>query len=247
MKSDTSKPPARKAHRRSSTTPTLSLLTIDSTTASDAESNGSAVWSDTYASTEREHSTQKTDSSDAGRSSLLENSGKSSRSDEKHASSRPASQAGSWDRWLDRVLSRMPYNHSRKQRTSYSYDSAASNVRSESVSRAHSPTDTSLNPDTITSQVPRPCSHTWAPTIPLSLNSRLTDRSHRIRRLHEPHQDLIIEMREAKTENPASGSGIVVLSGTRSVVCAASLRLARLCEGPLKVSTYFTLTISPQC
>ncbi|KAI7159102.1 hypothetical protein KC349_g4396 [Hortaea werneckii] len=41
-------------------------------------------------------------------------------------------------------------------------------------------------------------------------------------------------MREAETENPASGSDIVVLSGTRSVVCAASLRFAGLCEGPLK-------------
>ncbi|GAB1735474.1 hypothetical protein NU219Hw_g3103t1 [Hortaea werneckii] len=41
-------------------------------------------------------------------------------------------------------------------------------------------------------------------------------------------------MHEAKTDNPASGSSIVTLSGTRSLVCAASLRFARLCEGPLK-------------
>ncbi|KAI7706393.1 hypothetical protein KC353_g12279, partial [Hortaea werneckii] len=138
-------------------------------------------------------------------------------SDEKPASPRPASRAGSWDRWLDRVLSRMPYDNSRKKRTSYSYESLASSVRSGLSSPTHSPSNSSLHSDTVTSQVPQPDSHI-----------------HRIRRLHEPHQDLIIDLREAKTEDPASGSDIVILSGTRSVLCAASLRFARLCEGSLK-------------
>ncbi|RMY79103.1 hypothetical protein D0863_00276 [Hortaea werneckii] len=195
MKNDKSKQPARKAHSSSSTTPTPSLLTIDSTTASDAESHPTAIWSNTDVSRKTKDSTRGTDAGDTDQSSHFEDSGKSSWSDEKPASPRPASRAGSWDRWLDRVLSRMPYDNSRKKRTSCS----------------------SLDLDTITYKVPQPNSH-----IP------------RIRRLHEPHQDLIIEMREAKTEHPSPGSDIVVLPGTRSVVCAASLRFARLCQGPLK-------------
>ncbi|KAI6905150.1 hypothetical protein KC318_g12791 [Hortaea werneckii] len=234
MKNDKSKQPARKAHTSSSTTPTPSLPTIDSTTASDAESNPTAVWSDNSASRKAEDSTRGTDASDTGKSSHLEDSGKSSWSDEKHASSRPASRAGSWDRWLDRVLSRMPYDNSRKKRTSYSYDNPALSVKSELRSPTHSPADSSLDSDTIPSQVPQPGSQMWAPAISISQYSRLINRSNRIRRLHEPHQDLIIEMREAKTENPSPGSDIVFLTGNRSVACAASLRFARLCEGPLK-------------
>ncbi|KAI7368818.1 hypothetical protein KC354_g2401 [Hortaea werneckii] len=217
MKNDKSKQPARKAHSSSSTTPTPSLLTIDSTTASDAESHPTAIWSNTDVSRKTKDSTRGTDAGDTDQSSHFEDSGKSSWSDEKPASPRPASRAGSWDRWLDRVLSRMPYDNSRKKRTSCSYDSPVSSVRSESRSPTHLSTDSSLDLDTITYKVPQPNSH-----IP------------RIRRLHEPHQDLIIEMREAKTEHPSPGSDIVVLPGTRSVVCAASLRFARLCQGPLK-------------
>ncbi|KAI6870966.1 hypothetical protein KC338_g2813 [Hortaea werneckii] len=217
MKNYKSKQPARKAYRSSSTTPLPSLPIIDSTTASDAESYPSAIWSDTNASKGAEDSIQGRDVGDTDKSTRSNDSGKSSQGDEKHATPRPASRAGSWDRWLDRVLSRTPYEKSAKLKTSHSYDSTASSVRSEYRSPTHSPTDRSLSSDAITSQVPRPDSH-----------------MHRIRRLHEPHQDLIIEMREAKTEHPSSGSGIVVLSGTRSVVCAASLRFARLCEGPLK-------------
>ncbi|RMY59192.1 hypothetical protein D0865_02208 [Hortaea werneckii] len=234
MKNDKSKQPARKAHSSSSTTATPSLLTIDSTTASDAESHPTAIWSNTDVSRKTKDSTRGTDAGDTDQSSHFEDSGKSSWSDEKPASPRPASRAGSWDRWLDRVLSRMPYDNSRKKRTSYSYDSPVSSVRSESRSPTHSPTNSSLDSDTITSQVPRPDSHMWVPAFSISQGSRLTDGSNRIRRLHEPHQDLIIEMREARTDNPSSGSGIVILSGTRSVVCAASLRFARLCEGPSK-------------
>ncbi|KAI7656666.1 hypothetical protein KC318_g12272 [Hortaea werneckii] len=200
MKNDKSKQPARKAHSSSSTTATPSLLTIDSTTASDAESHPTAIWSNTDVSRKTKDSTRGTDAGDTDQSSHFEDSGKSSWSDEKPASPRPASRAGSWDRWLDRVLSRMPYDNSRKKRTSCSYDSPVSSVRSESRSPTHSPTNSSLDSDTITSQVPRPDSHI-----------------NRIRRLHEPHQDLIIEMREATTDNPSSGSGIVILSGTRSV------------------------------
>ncbi|KAI6800540.1 hypothetical protein KC363_g1115 [Hortaea werneckii] len=217
MKKDKGKQPARKAYRSSSTTPTPSLPTIDSTAASDVESTPQAVWPDTNASKKVKDSTRESDAGDTDKSSNLEGSGKSSRSDEDHATSRPASRAGSWDRWLDRVLSRTSYKESGKRRTSYSYDSTASSVRSEPTSLAHSPTNSSSDSDAIIRQLPRPGSHI-----------------HRIRRLHEPHQDLIIEMREARTGSPSSGSGIVVLSGTRSVVCAASLRFARLCEGPLK-------------
>ncbi|KAI7279305.1 hypothetical protein KC345_g5444 [Hortaea werneckii] len=200
MKNDKSKQPARKANRSSSTTPTPSLPTIDSTTASDVESTPPADWSDSIASSKGKDSTRGTDAGDRDESTRSDDSGKSSQGDENQATSRPASRSGSWDRWLDRVLSRTPYKKSAKQRASRSYDSTASSVRSEYKSPTHSPTDRSLSSDTITSQVPRPDSHI-----------------HRIRRLHEPHQDLIIEMREAKTANPSSGSGIVVLSGTRSV------------------------------
>ncbi|OTA23546.1 hypothetical protein BTJ68_12639 [Hortaea werneckii EXF-2000] len=161
-----------------------------------------------------EDSNQGTDVGDTDKHTHSDDSGKSSQGDENQATSRPASRAGSWDRWLDRVLSRTPSKKSAKQRASHSHDSTASSVRSEYRSPTQSPTNSPSDSDPITSRVPRPDSH-----------------MHRIRRLHEPHQDLIIEMREAKTENPSSGSGIVVLSGTRSVVCAASLHFARLCEG----------------
>ncbi|KAI6830349.1 hypothetical protein KC332_g2291 [Hortaea werneckii] len=204
MKKDKSKQPTRKAYRSSSTTPTPSLPAIDSTAASDVESSPPATWPDTNASEKAKDSTRESDAGDTDKSSHLEDS-------------RPVSRAGSWDRWLDRVLSRTSYKTSAKKRTSYSYDSTASSVRSEYRSPTDSPIDGSLDSDTIIRRLPRPRSHI-----------------HRIRRLHEPHQDLIIEMREAKTGNPSSGSGIVALSGTRSVVCAASLRFARLCEGALK-------------
>ncbi|KAI7488369.1 hypothetical protein KC351_g2033 [Hortaea werneckii] len=200
MKNHKSKQSARKAYGSSSTTPTPSLPAIDSTTASDVESIPSAIWSVNNASKGAEDSIQGTDVGDTDKSIRSDDSGKSSQGDEKHATSRPASRAGSWDRWLDRVLSRTPSKKSAKQRASHSHDSTASSVRSEYRSPTHSPTDRSLSSDTITSRVSRPDSHI-----------------HRIRRLHEPHQDLIIEMREAKTENPSSGSGIVVLSATRSV------------------------------
>ncbi|KAI7114843.1 hypothetical protein KC352_g34526, partial [Hortaea werneckii] len=217
MKKYKSKQPARKAYGSFSTTPTPPLPTIDSTTASDVESNPSAIWSDTNASKGVEDSIQGTDVGDTDKSTRSDDSGKSSHGDEKHATPRPASRAGSWDRWLDRVLSRTPSKKSARQETSHSHDSTAPSVRSEYRSPTHSPTDRSLDSDAITTHFPRPGSHI-----------------HRIRRLHEPHQDLIIEMREAKTANPSSGSSIVVLSGTGSVACAASLRFARLCEGSLK-------------
>ncbi|RMZ16582.1 hypothetical protein D0860_00975 [Hortaea werneckii] len=200
MKNYKSKQPARKAYVSSSFTPTPPLPTIDSTPVSDVESNPSAIWPDPNASKRAEDSNQGTDVGDTDKHTHSDDSGKSSKGDENQATSRPASRAGSWDRWLDRVLSRTPSKKSAKQRASHSHDSTASSVRSEYRSPTQSPTNSPSDSDPITSRVPRPDSH-----------------MHRIRRLHEPHQDLIIEMREAKTENPSSGSGIVVLSGTRSV------------------------------
>ncbi|KAI7492623.1 hypothetical protein KC357_g1156 [Hortaea werneckii] len=126
MKKDKGKQPARKAYRSSSTTPKPSLPTIDSTTTSDVERSLPATWPDTNASKKAKDSTRESDAGDTDESSLLSDSGKSSRSDEKDAASLPASRAGSWDRWLDRVLSKTPYKKSAKKRTSYSYDSTAS-------------------------------------------------------------------------------------------------------------------------
>ncbi|KAI7184249.1 hypothetical protein KC316_g13172 [Hortaea werneckii] len=94
MKNDKSKQPARKAHKSSSTTPTPSLPTIDSTTASDAESHPTAVWSNTNASSKAKDPTRGTDAGDTDISSHLEDSGKASWSDGKHASPRPIAAIG---------------------------------------------------------------------------------------------------------------------------------------------------------